>query len=157
MPALERILVPTDFSDTAEIAMTYGSELANAFQATLHLVNVIEDVTSTGGARAGERHRPPPPPLIQPMEDQAMQVLKMAVAKLQPQPSKAVLAIQEGSPFVEIVRYARKHAIDLIVIGTHGHGPVAHLLLGSVAENLVRQAPCPVMTIRHPAHTFVKP
>src|SRR5207302_3469836 len=62
-----------------------------------------------------------------------------------------------GSPFVEIVRYAKEQNIDLIVLGTHGRGPIAHMLLGSVAEKVVRKAPCPVLTVRHPEHEFVMP
>jgi nucleotide-binding universal stress UspA family protein len=53
---------------------------------------------------------------------------------------------------VEIVRYASEEAIDLIVMGTHGRGPIAHMLLGSVAERVVRKAPCPVLTVRLPEH-----
>ena len=56
--------------------------------------------------------------------------------------------LRTGSPFVEIVRYARDERIDLIVLGTHGRGPIAHMLLGSVAERVVRKAPCPVLTVR---------
>ena len=56
-----------------------------------------------------------------------------------------------------IVEYARNHGVNLIVMGTHGRGAVAHLLLGSVAERVVRLAPCPVLTVRHPEHEFVQP
>jgi nucleotide-binding universal stress UspA family protein len=66
-------------------------------------------------------------------------------------------AIRVGHAFVEIVRYATDNAIDMIVMGTHGRGPVKHLLLGSVAEKVVRKAPCPVLTVRQPGHTFVMP
>jgi nucleotide-binding universal stress UspA family protein len=62
-----------------------------------------------------------------------------------------------GSPFVEIIRFAKSEDIDLIVMGSHGIGPVAHMLLGSVAEKVVRKAPCPVLTVRHPEHEFVMP
>ena len=55
-----------------------------------------------------------------------------------------------GSPFVEIVRYAKEQDIDLIVMGTHGRGPIAHMLMGSVAEKVVRKAPCPVLTLTVP-------
>ena len=56
-----------------------------------------------------------------------------------------------------ILRYAKEQQIDLIVMGTHGRGAVSHLLIGSVAENVVRKAPCPVLTIRHPEHDFIMP
>ena len=61
------------------------------------------------------------------------------------------------SPAAAIVDYARREQIDLIVMGTHGRGGVAHLLMGSVAERVVRTAPCPVLTVRHPEHEFVLP
>ena len=57
-------------------------------------------------------------------------------------------AFEEGRPSVKIVEFARDHEIDLIVMGTHGRGPVAHFLLGSVAENVIRSAECPVLTVR---------
>ena len=56
---------------------------------------------------------------------------------------RAELVLKVGSPFVEIVRYAKEQNIDLVVLGTHGHGPIAHMLMGSVAERVVRKAPCP--------------
>ena len=62
-----------------------------------------------------------------------------------------------GVPFVEIIRYARDQSIDLIVIGTHGHSALAAMLLGTVAEKVVRKAPCPVLTVRHPQHKFEMP
>ena len=66
-------------------------------------------------------------------------------------------AIRVGHAFVEIIRYATDQAVDLIVMGTHGRGPVRHLLLGSVAEKVVRKARCPVLTVRQPGHAFVMP
>jgi len=65
--------------------------------------------------------------------------------------------LRSNTPAFAIVDYARGHEIDLIVMGTHGRGAVAHLLMGSVAERVVRTAPCPVLTVRHPEHEFVMP
>jgi nucleotide-binding universal stress UspA family protein len=62
-----------------------------------------------------------------------------------------------GVPFVEIVKLAREEEYDLIVVGTHGRGGLKHLLIGSVAEKVVRRAACPVLTVKHPEHEFVKP
>ena len=62
-----------------------------------------------------------------------------------------------NSPATEIVNYARRNGIDLIVMGTHGRGAIAHLLMGSVAERVVRTAPCPVLTVRNPERDFVRP
>ena len=70
---------------------------------------------------------------------------------------ETVRAIRVGHAFVEILQYATDNAIDMIVMGTHGRGPIQHLLLGSVAEKVVRKAPCPVLTVRQPGHKFVMP
>ena len=58
---------------------------------------------------------------------------------------------------MRIVRYVKEHGIDLIVMGTHGRDPVGHMFLGSVAKKVVRKASCPVLTVRHPEHTFERP
>ena len=73
-----------------------------------------------------------------------------------PLPTRTVL-ITSNSPALAIVDYARQERINLIVTGTHGRGAVAHLLMGSVAERVVRTAPCPVLTVRHPEQEFVIP
>lgn len=62
-----------------------------------------------------------------------------------------------GKPFVEIVQTAAKYDVDLIIMGTHGRTGLAHMLIGSTAEKVVRMAPCPVMTVKHPKHEFVMP
>lgn len=70
---------------------------------------------------------------------------------------KIVYAVVEGLPKVEIVRYARNHDIELIVLATHGRSGLAHVIIGSVAESVVRTAQCPVLTVRPEAHQFVMP
>jgi nucleotide-binding universal stress UspA family protein len=71
---------------------------------------------------------------------------------------KAVAAIRtSSSTALEIAGYAKSEGVDIIVMGTHGRGVMAHLLMGSVAEKVVRIAPCPVLTVRHPEHEFIQP
>ena len=70
---------------------------------------------------------------------------------------KVVREVRVGPAFLEILRYAKKSDIDLIVIGTHGRTGIKHMLLGSVAEKVVRKAPCPVLTVAHPEREFVMP
>jgi len=65
--------------------------------------------------------------------------------------------IIQGRPFLEIIKYARSNKIDLIVMATHGHGALSSMFLGSVAEKVVRKAPCAVLTVRHPDHKFETP
>jgi len=67
------------------------------------------------------------------------------------------IVITSVSPAETIVNYAKEHPIDLVVMGTHGRKALAHLLMGSVAERVVRTAPCPVLTVRHPEHEFLVP
>jgi nucleotide-binding universal stress UspA family protein len=72
-------------------------------------------------------------------------------------PQTIPVVITATSPALSIVEYAQNHEIDLIVMGTHGRGALAHLVMGSVAERVVRLARCPVLTVRHPEHEFIRP
>ena len=151
MIALKQILVPTDFSEPSENALRYGKALAEAFGAALHLLHVLEDPVVFGWEGYYT-------PLVgEDLERNVRGQLGKLLTDAEREGFRAQLATARGSPFVEVVRYARAQAIDLIVMGTHGRGPVAHLLLGSVAERVVRTAPCPVLTVRHPEHEFVMP
>lgn len=157
MIALERILVPTDFSEFSREALKYGCELANRFGATLHLLHVVQDFQPYV-PEAGMM-------LVDPHEYLAA-LKKDAEAALKQLPGadwtevdqeRIVRSVLEGVPFVQIVRYVRDHDIDLIVIGSHGRTGLSHALMGSVAERVVRKAPCPVLTVRLDQHKFVLP
>ena len=148
---LTRILLPTDFSDTARHAHGYARELAARFDAGVHLLHVVSDPTpqdwavgATGVVVAD---------LLRAWTADAERRLEETVLE----GVETVRAIRVGHAFVEIIQYATDQAVDLIVMGTHGRGPVRHLLLGSVAEKVVRKAPCPVLTVRQPGHAFVMP
>ena len=148
---LERILFPTDFSDTAQHAFDYACDLALKFDADLHLLHVLRDPMSQEWA--GEAAGIVIPDLLKTWRADA----ERRLGELAPHGIRIERALRVGHAFVEIVQYAGSNAIDLIVMGTHGHGPVTHLLLGSVAEKVVRKAPCPVLTVRTPDHAFVMP
>jgi nucleotide-binding universal stress UspA family protein len=154
MIALRTILVPTDFSETAETALTYAKALAETFNASLHLLHVLQDPLVYAPVAEGYTVLPK---LREEMEREAQQQLENVLSDPERRRFHAVPALKWGTPFLEIVRYARDQQIDLIVLGTHGRGPITHLLLGSVAEKVVRKAPCPVLTVRPPAHHFVMP
>ena len=153
MIALKRILVPTDFSEPSGVAVKYAKAFAEAFGAALHVVHVLEDPFTVMPAEGYM----PPPQFLQDMEKTARQRLNEVLSAAERDKLHAELVTLRGSPFVEIVRYAKQHEIDLIVMGTHGRGPIAHMLMGSVAERVVRKAPCPVLTVRNPEHEFVMP
>ena len=155
MIKLDRILVPTDLSEFSKHAMRYGCEFTNRFNAELHLLNVVQDVVAMV----------PEPGMAFPAPGEYLQELQQASTKALaelPDPTwvrsaNVVRHVRVGTPFLEIVRYAKETGIDLIVIGTHGRSGLAHVLLGSTAEKVVRKSPCPVLTVRPEGHDFVMP
>lgn len=154
MIALKRILVPTDFSEASEVALKYGRALAEAFNASLDVLHVMEDPFVYAPTSEGYM---PPPQFHEEMETATRDRLNKLFTDAERAKLRAQLITKKGSPFVEVVRYAKENDVDLIVMGTHGHGAIAHMLMGSVAEKVVRKAPCPVLTVRHPEHEFVMP
>ena len=168
MIALKRILVPTDFSESSEAALRYGVAFARAFNARLDLLHVtrprdLEDILE--GERVVHVLTDPadsgapvdPSQLIHEAERQRLATLLTEQEQVEVQAHYVLRAEGSGGPYEEIVRYAVEQDIDLIVMGSHGGGRVAHLLMGSVAESMVRKAPCPVLTVRHPEHEFILP
>jgi nucleotide-binding universal stress UspA family protein len=156
MITLKNILVATDFSEPSDAALTYGRALARNFGATLHVVHVVDNVpTFVYGAEA---YAVSMPELQQELDDSARKQLADLLVDNDQQPMAVrPVVIASHAPAAAIVDYAGRERIDLIVAGTHGRGGVAHLLMGSVAERVVRTAPCPVLTVRHPEHEFVVP
>ena len=149
MPKVTRILVPTDFSAASDAALDFARELATQFGASIDLLHVFDD-PFTSGAFVGDGTVMMPVELRQTMENRARDLLtprhEAHVASL-PGSSKALLM---GSPAKSIVEHATETHADLIVMGTHGRGGLGHLLLGSVAERVVRTARCPVLTVPDP-------
>jgi nucleotide-binding universal stress UspA family protein len=156
MITLKRILVPTDFSETSDAALVYGRELARMFGASLDLLHVAENVFTRGFA--GEGYVAILPELQEDLERSARtRLAEMLIDNDEPKLASTPVLRTSSSPAFEIVAYAKDHDIDLIVMGTEGRGGVAHIFMGSVAERVVRAAPCPVLTVRHPEHEFVLP
>jgi nucleotide-binding universal stress UspA family protein len=155
MLTLKTVLVPTDFSEASEAALRYGKAMAEAFGASLHIVHVMEDLLAH--AWAAEVYVSSMPQLRDEIEKESRQRLGALLADAEQKTLRAETALLAGNPFLEIIRYAKAHHVDLIVMGTHGRGPIAHMLLGSVAEKVVRKSPCPVLTVREAQHEFVMP
>jgi nucleotide-binding universal stress UspA family protein len=156
MILLKKILVATDFSEPSDAALAYGRELARTVNAQLLVLNVTDNIMAR--AYGGDGFVFSDPQLQGEVEATAR---KQADALLC-QEDRDVLRAQavvltSNTPAFAIVDYARANDVDLIVMGTHGRGAVAQLLMGSVAERVVRTAPCPVLTVRHPEHEFVLP
>ena len=155
MPELKRILLPTDFSRTSEVALRYARTLADTFHASLHVLHVVEDPLVHGWTSVD--FNPDLPGYREVLAKTAGERLSRVLTETDRERYHAKIVTKFGDPFVEIVRYAKEQDVDLIVMGTHGRGPIAHMLMGSVAEKVVRKAPCPVLTVRHPEHEFVMP
>jgi universal stress protein A len=143
-----RILVPIDFSPTSDVALRYGRDLAKTFGATLHVLHAVGDAVTLGAVPPA--YGPELGSVVVELEADARRRVSELV-----EPDRADgLTVTDSvvsamSPSNAIVTYAKEHDIDLIVMGTHGRGAVAHFLLGSVTESVVRSAPCPVLTVRH--------
>jgi nucleotide-binding universal stress UspA family protein len=156
MITLADILVATDFSGPSAAALTYGQALARHFIATLHVVHVVGAMPS--GFNGADGYVVSMPDLQQQVEEAArveLEALRVD-ADDPPLPIRRVV-ITSDEPAAAIVDYAREQSIGLIIAGTHGRGAVAHAFIGSVAERVVRTAPCPVLTVRHPEREFVVP
>lgn len=150
---ISHILHPTDFSDSSNQALKYACSLATQFGAELHLLNIISDAGFVAPPIAG--YIPP---------DYHEQRMKYASEELSDYPGKilnhsgsVIRNVIEGVPFVEVIRYAKKNEIDMIVMGTHGYSGVKHMIMGSVAENVVRKAHCPVLTVHPENYQFEMP
>jgi nucleotide-binding universal stress UspA family protein len=152
---LHRILVPTDFSKHSRNALAYATAFAEKFGAELYLLHVVQDLALF----IPEAVSVAPP--IAPPVDQLTAAVREALDREVRDNGLGRFTVhpevREGTPFYEIIRFAREEGIDLIIMGTHGRGGLAHVLLGSVTEKVVRKAPCPVLTVRHPEHEFVHP
>ena len=155
MIALKSILVATDFGEASGAALAYGRELARTFGATLHVLHVADDVYVRLG---GDAYMAVLPELQRDLEVAAQKQLDELLIDNDPVPLPVKSAVLTSSATAAaIVQYAHDLDIALIVVGTHGRGAMAHLLMGSVAERVVRSASCPVLTVRHPEHDFVMP
>jgi len=153
MISLKTILVATDFSEPSEVAVRYGRALADAFHASLHVLHVVPDslalpwATMADGLAMADVQRQ--------WEREASARLERLLPESERSALRTVLVTRAGDPVRQLTAYANEIEADLVVLGTHGRGPVAHVLMGSVAERVVRTAPCPVLTVRHPQHEFI--
>ena len=147
--SVNRILAAADFSETSDKAFDYALSLAKVFEAEVVVLHILQE-----------------PILYQAETDQSyrdafeQKIQDSMDAMLQRHTCEGVnvaTAMRQGAPFVEIIQFAEAEKCDMIVLGTHGHGPLYNMLLGSVAEKVVRKATCPVLVVRPDQHQFVSP
>ena len=150
--SIRRILCATDFSLPAQQAQNYASALADKFRAELHLLHVVVEPLPLPGPK-GSWMLPDAvlPSLIQNAE---LDLAASTEAVRLTTGSRAVCTVKTGHPVEQVLKYVNDNEIDLIVIGTHGHTGLSRLLLGSIAEKIVRLATCPVLTVHPKDHPF---
>lgn len=142
---IQRILCPADFSVSAEYALDYALSIAVQYGARIELLHVTEPSAYAEDA-VNDRG--------QTVDDTIREHLH-AIAEEKNTPSVNMdVRVVDGIDYLEIVHRANAWPADLIVMGTHGRTGMKHLLIGSVAERVVRTAPCPVLTTRHPNHVL---
>lgn len=140
---INSILVPTDFSEAAEKAVDYAADLAKKFGAKVTMIYVDDlNYSEIGMFGIVDADR-----LRQETKARASDKLERLMGELVPEGSHGDTVVAEGKPGVEIVEYAAKSDTDLLVVSTHGHTGLSHMLLGSTAEYVVRRAPCPVLSV----------
>jgi nucleotide-binding universal stress UspA family protein len=151
MENINKILVPIDFSNYSKNALRYAVNFAKKFNSKIYLVYVVEPVIYPSDFSMGQVTFPVSD--IEMNERAKDELESLAKTEIGSQ-FEVETVIKTGKPFVEINETASELDIDLIIIATHGHTGMEHLLFGSTAEKVVRKAPCPVLTLREPVKGF---
>ncbi len=144
MIKIKTILCPIDYSEGSLAALNYALHFALKEPARLCIMHVI-DVRYLEGYTPLEVADP---------DSETISRMKGELVKSVPEDVRekvnleAVVAV--GIPVIEIIDAVKEKAADVVVMGTHGRTGIAHVIMGSVAENVVRRSPCPVLTVRHP-------
>ncbi|MDX9702291.1 MAG: universal stress protein [Candidatus Auribacterota bacterium] len=150
------VLFPTDFSEFSNVALVHAAYICRSCNARLIVLHVVEEVLLPDpieymgvyeSINEIQKH----------IEEEAKKNLAILKKDSRLAGIEVSTDISNGKPFLEIVKYSRENKIDLIVMGTHGSSGLNHVLFGSTAEKVVRKAPCPVLTVKHPDHSFSMP
>jgi nucleotide-binding universal stress UspA family protein len=144
-PFVRRILVPTDFSDGANKALTLAIKFAKLLRAAIDLLHV-QPIPTFAGVPSVLGAVPLPPPVLQAAQG-IHERLAVLAARVRESGLECQTGSTEGNPGDEIIDYATKIGADLIVMGTHGRGGLERVLLGSVAEKVLRGSSCPVLVV----------
>ena len=148
---INKVLVPIDFSDYSKSALRYAVNFAKSFNAEIILIYVVEPVIYPPDFSMGQIAMPS---INTEWDDRAKDELQKLAKSEIIGAVKVKTIIKTGKPFVEIIETAKEENVDFIIIATHGHSGVEHILFGSTAEKVVRKAPCPVLTLREPIKGF---
>jgi universal stress protein A len=143
--SITRILVPVDFSPHSERAIRYAARLAAQVGASVELLHVVEEFSY---GTFSEVYVPNMPDMMQEMINETSAKLESLKSDMFLHGADVGIAVFVGRPAAAIVDYAKTGGFDLIVMGTHGRTGLSHMFMGSVAERVVRTAPCAVLTVR---------
>ena len=146
---LKKVLYPTDFSEASLEALKYAVSFARSCQAKLILMHVINEKIYSEGLSLARVTAPEA--LGQEMAAEAGRQLKQLIPAEHRTGLDLEMVTLSGTPYLEIIRYAKEHNVDMIVIGTAGRSGVEHMMFGSTAERVVRKAHCPVLSVKPPA------
>jgi len=145
MAAMNRILVPIDFSEHSKNALRYAVEFNRSFRAELVLLYVVEPVIYPADFSFGQVALPS---MEGELRERGQHQLETLSEREVPAEMTSRCVIRSGKPFLEIVNLASEEQMDLIIIASHGHSGIEHLLFGSTAEKVIRRSVCPVLSIR---------
>ena len=149
---ITHILVPTDFAPASDAALACGRNLAETYGARLSMLHVLTNPEATG-VWTPEVYVPASLEARERLAREARDRVESLLTAEERTRTDVTIQIRIGSVAEDILDFAREHQVDLIVMGTHGRRGLSHLLLGSVAEQVLRSAPCPVLTTRSLADT----
>jgi len=150
---LKKILVPTDFSESARHALKYAASFAQEYESEITMLHVVE-IVAVG--YASDLFPVPMAEAFQEISAYARSELTKLAAEIRGRGIVVNEVVVQGKPATEILRVAKEQTIDMIVLGTHGKGVLDQALFGSTTERVVRKAPCPVLTCRPAEHEFIK-
>lgn len=149
MFTIKNILLPTDFSKTSLTASEYAVELANQYNAKIHLLHVLEKTPPILAIRSLDLSREK---ILESIDKDANDHLNDCVKKLKKMKDIEIIpVIKRGIDYEEIIKYSKEKKIDVIVIATHGRTGILHTLLGSVAEKVIRYSKIPVLVTTPPS------
>ena len=149
---IKKVLVPIDFSDYSKSSLRYAVNFAKQFNAEIYLIYVLGPIIYPPDFSMGQIAIPS---INAEWDERAREELENLAKTEIPEGVNVKTILKNGKPFLEIIDTASEENIDLIIIATHGHSGVEHILFGSTAEKVVRKAPCPVLTLREPVKGFM--
>jgi universal stress protein A len=149
----KKILCPIDFSEFTDQVLEYAVSITKKYDSELHLIHIIPNLNYFTPYESFFT----PENLIVVEKNMEVEVNKDFDRVMKTIDIPVIKVIKTGAAFVEIVNYAKSESIDLIIIGTHGRTGLEHILIGSVAERVIRKAPCPVLTVRPKNRQFKMP